>query len=78
MICVFTGVAIILASGALSLKEAFLSINFNVLCIFLGTMMLSALFIYSQVPAFLAVRLVDRSRNVGMALLYICLLAGFI
>jgi Na+/H+ antiporter NhaD/arsenite permease-like protein len=78
LICVFTGVAVILTSGALSLKEVFLSINFNVLGIFLGTMMLSALFIYSQVPAFLAVKLVDRSKNVGIALLYICLLAGFI
>jgi len=44
----------------------------------LGTMILSGLFIYSGVPAYLATKLVDRSKNVGMALLSVCFLAGFI
>ena len=74
----FAGVAILLISQTVSIKEAFLSINFNVLGVFLGTMILSGLFIYSNVPGFLAARLVERSRNVGMALLLICLLASFI
>ena len=78
LLSVFTGIAILLISQAISVKQALLSINFNVLGVFLGTMILSGLFIYSNVPGFLAVRLVDRSRNVGMALLLICLLASFI
>ena len=41
-------------------------------------MILSGLFIASNVPGFLAVKLVDRSKNVGMALLFICILSGFI
>jgi len=74
----FSGVLIFLASGAIGIKEAFLSINLNVLGVFLGTMTLSGLFIYSGAPAVLAVNLVDRSKNVGTALLLMCLLSGFI
>ncbi len=71
-------VGILLISGALNFKEAFFSINLNVLGVFLGASILSHLFIFSQVPAFLATRLVDRSKTVGMALLSVCILAGFI
>lgn len=74
----FAGVTLILAFGGFDLKDAFLSIDFNVLGVFLGTMVLSALFIYSDVPAFLAVKMVGMSKNVGVAILYICLLSGFI
>ena len=68
----------LLISGAMNLKEAFLSINYNVLGVFSGTMILSGLFIFSGVPAFFATKLVDRSKTVGMALLSVCILAGFI
>ncbi len=78
LIPLFSGVGILLLSSAIGIKEVFFSINFNVLGVFLGTMILSSLFIYSNVPAFLAARLVDRSKSVGMALLLVCLLSGFI
>lgn len=65
-------------SRALSVQEAISSINFNVLGVFWGTMVLSGLFIFSKVPAYLATRLVDRAKSVGMAMLFVCLLAGFI
>ncbi|MCX5657860.1 MAG: SLC13 family permease [Candidatus Omnitrophica bacterium] len=71
-------IAALLLSGAVSFKEALLSINYNVLGVFLGTMVLSGLFIFSGVPAYLATKLVDRAKTVGMALLSVCLLAGFI
>lgn len=71
-------VVLLLLTGLISFKEALDSINYNVLGVFLGTMTLSSLFIYSQVPAFLATRLVDRSKTVGLALLSVCLLAGLI
>ena len=73
-----TAIGLLLISNAISVKEAILSINYNVLGVFLGTMVLSGLFIFSGVPAFLATKLVDRSKTVGMALLSVCILAGFI
>jgi Na+/H+ antiporter NhaD/arsenite permease-like protein len=73
-----TAIAVLLISGAVDFKEALLSINYNVLGVFLGTMVLSGLFIFSSVPAYLATKLVDRAKTVGVALLSVCLLAGFI
>jgi Na+/H+ antiporter NhaD/arsenite permease-like protein len=68
----------LLVSRAVTPLQAIASINFNVLAVFLGTMVLSGLFIFSAVPAFLATKLVDRAKNIGMALLLVCLLSGFI
>ncbi len=71
-------IGLLLASGALGLKQAILSVNYNVLGVFLGTMILSGLFIFSGVPAYLATKLVDKTKTVGMAILAICMLSGFI
>ncbi|MDD4980196.1 MAG: SLC13 family permease [Candidatus Omnitrophica bacterium] len=73
-----TAIGLLFLSRAINLAQAFASINYNVLGVFLGTMILSSLFIFSGVPAYLATKLVDRSKTVGMALLSVCLLAGFI
>lgn len=73
-----SAIALLLFSPVLSLTQAISSINFNVLGVFLGTMILSGLFIFSAVPAYLATKLVDRAKTVGMALLSVCLLSGFI
>ena len=71
-------IGLLLVSRAINVTQAISSINYNVLGVFLGTMILSGLFIFSAVPAYLATKLVDRSKTVGMALLSVCLLAGFI
>ena len=71
-------VAALLASRAMSVQEALSSINYNVLGVFWGTMVLSGLFIFSGVPAYLATKLVDKAKSVGMAMLFVCLLSGFI
>jgi len=73
-----SAIGLLLCLGTISPLQAVSSVNFNVLGVFLGTMVLSGLFIFSAVPAYLATKLVDRSKNVGMALLSICFLAGFI
>jgi Na+/H+ antiporter NhaD/arsenite permease-like protein len=73
-----SAIGLLLISRAISPVQAVYSINFNVLGVFLGTMILSGLFIFSAVPAYFATRLVDRSKTVGMALLAVCILSGFI
>lgn len=65
-------------SGSISIKEALLSVNYNVLAVFFGMMVLSGLFIFSGVPAYLATRLVERSRTVGVAILAVSFLSGAI
>jgi len=54
------------------------SINWNVLGIFIGTLIIAEAFIESRVPALIAHYLVSKSKNVGMAILYICIMASFI
>lgn len=64
--------------GALSPREAFLAVNWNVMGIFVGTLVIADLFMESRVPAYLAEVIVDRSRNTCWAILWICLMTGFI
>ena len=71
-------IALLFAGRAINPSQAMASINYNVLGVFIGTMTISSLFIFSNVPAYLATKLVDRAKTVGMALLSVCFLAGFI
>lgn len=73
-----SAMGLLFLSRTMNMTQAISSINFNVLAVFLGTMILSGLFIFSGVPAYLATKFVDRSKTVGMALLSVCILAGFI
>lgn len=75
---VYLGVLLLFFSKGINLSQALGSINVNVLGVFLGTMILSSLFIYSGVPAYLASILVDKSKSICMAMLLVCGLAGFI
>jgi Na+/H+ antiporter NhaD/arsenite permease-like protein len=63
---------------AISPKEAFLSINWNAMGIFVGTLIVANIFMESRVPAYLAELIVDRAKNTGWAILFICILTGFI
>jgi Na+/H+ antiporter NhaD/arsenite permease-like protein len=78
LLSLYLGVTVLLLTAAMNLGQAASSININVLGVFLGTMVLSSLFIYSGVPAYLAATLVDKSKSVCMAMLLVCGLAGFI
>ena len=53
-------------------------LNFNVLGIFLGTSILSFLFISSQVPSFLVEKIVQKGHNAGIIYLFICILTSII
>ncbi|MDP3732462.1 MAG: SLC13 family permease [Candidatus Omnitrophota bacterium] len=74
----------LLASGVLLLArvisplEAFQAINWNVMGIFVGTLIVADVFMESRVPAYIAEIIVDKAKNTAWAILSICLLAGFI
>lgn len=72
------GAVLLILSRVVSLKEAFLSINWNVMGIFVGIQLVANIFMESRVPAYLAEVIVDRAKNTGWAILSICLLTGFI
>jgi Na+/H+ antiporter NhaD/arsenite permease-like protein len=62
-------------SPAVAVREL---INWDVLMIFVGSLVIAELFIYSRVPAFIADSLVAHSPNVGIAIIAILMMTGII
>jgi len=62
----------------ISPQEALLAINWNVMGIFVGTLVVADIFMESRVPAYLAEVIVNRARNTAWSILLICILTGFI
>lgn len=70
--------ALIVIAGVVSVREAFFAVNWNVMGIFVGTLIVADIFMESRVPAYLAEIIVDKARNTAWAILLICLMTGFI
>lgn len=69
---------LLIFTGVVSFKEAFLSINWNVMGIFVGTLIVADIFMESHVPAYIAEIIVDKAKNTAWSILLICLMTGFI
>jgi Na+/H+ antiporter NhaD/arsenite permease-like protein len=72
------GSAALLFLSAISPKQAFFAINWNVMGIFVGLQVVAGIVIESRVPAYLAEIIVDRAKNTAWAILALCVLTGFI
>jgi Na+/H+ antiporter NhaD/arsenite permease-like protein len=72
----WSGVVVALVIGALRPSEIVLGINWNVVGIFVGSLVLAELFIFSRVPEAIADHLINRSPNVGVAFLFIIAVAS--
>ena len=68
----------LILTQAISLKEAFLAVNWNVMGIFVGTLIIADVFMQSRVPAYVAEIIVDKARSTTWSILFICLLTGLI
>jgi len=77
LIAVF-GAVLLFLTQAVSLKEALSSINWNVMGIFVGTLVVADVFMKSRVPAYLAELIVNKAKNTAWSILLICALTGFI
>ncbi len=73
-----SGAILLVLLGVLSIVDAFKAIHWNVMGIFVGTLVVADLFMESRVPAYLAEVIVDRARNTAWAILLICMMTGFI
>ncbi|MBM3246360.1 MAG: TRAP transporter large permease subunit [Candidatus Omnitrophica bacterium] len=69
---------LLILSGAISFKAAFFAVNWNVMGIFIGMLVIADIFMESRVPAYAAEIIVDRAKNTAWAILFICALTGFI
>jgi len=69
----------LIVSGAVSPLHALGSlVNWNILLIYIGSLILAELFIYSRVPAFIAERIIKRAPSIGVAITIILLLTGLV
>ncbi|MCS7258520.1 MAG: SLC13 family permease [candidate division WOR-3 bacterium] len=59
-------------------KDIILYIDWNILGVLLGTSIVAELFIYSKIPAYIAERLVDRTRSLLSALLVLSSFTGLL
>jgi len=72
------GAALLILSPVVSFKEAIFAINWNVMGIFVGTLVVANIFMESRVPAYMAEIIVDRVKSTAWAITSICILTGFI
>ncbi len=69
---------VLVMTRTVSPHEAFFGINWNVMGIFVGTLMAADVFIESRFPAWFAELIVNRAKNTAWAILFICAMTGFI
>ncbi|MEK6528650.1 MAG: SLC13 family permease [Nitrospirota bacterium] len=72
------GSILIIALRVISPKDAFFAVNWNVMGIFVGTLIVADIFMESRVPAYIAEVIVNRAKNTAWSILLICALTGFI
>jgi Na+/H+ antiporter NhaD/arsenite permease-like protein len=71
--------ALAIVAGAVPLSDALTTyVNWNVLMIYVGSLAIAELFIYSRVPARVADEIVDRSPNATVAVVAILVMTGLI
>jgi Na+/H+ antiporter NhaD/arsenite permease-like protein len=74
----WSGIAVAMIIGALRPWEIVAGVNWNVIGIFIGSLILAELFIFSRVPEALSDHLINRSANVGIAFLFIIAFASVV
>jgi Na+/H+ antiporter NhaD/arsenite permease-like protein len=62
----------------LDVRGGWAAINWNVIGIFGGTLLVAEVFIYSRMPSVMSDWLIDKTPNVGWAILGVCVLSSFL
>ena len=75
---IWAGVLVMLLLGSVTLDSAWFSINWNVIGIYVGMLFIAEALVHSKMPDFLAVWLVNRSKKVWIAMLFVCALTGIL
>jgi len=69
---------LLIFTRTISLPEAFNFVNWNVMALFVGMLVLADIFIDSRVPAFFAQKLASKAKTTVFALLFVCVLTSVI
>ncbi len=72
------GALLIVLLRVITPYQAFISVNWNVMGIFVGMLAVADVFMLSRVPAYLAEIIVNHAKNTAWSVLFICVLTSFI
>lgn len=77
-IIAWAGVAAMLLLNIMPAVKLLHYINWNILGIFWGSLVVAELFIYSKIPAYIAESIIDRSKNLVWAIIWLSAFSGII
>ena len=77
-IIAWAGVGVMLLIGIMPAVKLLHYINWNILGIFWGSLVVAELFIYSRIPAYIAESIIDRSKNLVWAIIWLSAFSGII
>ncbi|MCP4723890.1 MAG: hypothetical protein GY863_02580 [bacterium] len=77
-VSIWIGLLVLLFISILDIPSIIRAVNWNVIGIFAGTLIIAEFFSMSGVPAYLADGIVERSRSTGTAMLRVCAISGFL
>jgi Na+/H+ antiporter NhaD/arsenite permease-like protein len=69
---------LVILTETITIRQSFFAINWNVMGLFIGTLVVADIFMESRAPAWLAEVIVNKAKNTTWAILFICMLTGFI
>ncbi|MCX7785466.1 MAG: SLC13 family permease [candidate division WOR-3 bacterium] len=78
ILATWIGVILLVIGGILSPLRIFQHINWNILGVLWGTSVVAELFIHSKIPAYLAERLIDVSKNLIWAIILLSAFTGLL
>jgi Na+/H+ antiporter NhaD/arsenite permease-like protein len=78
IIVVWAAVALLLALRLVTLREAWIAIEWNVLFLYFGMLFVSEVFLISKMPDYLATIVAGKARTTGIAMVIICGFTGFL
>ncbi|HHT9117458.1 MAG TPA: SLC13 family permease [Candidatus Hypogeohydataceae bacterium YC38] len=76
--CACAGALLLVLLGVMYPGQAFWSINWNVMGVFTGAMIIAELLIFSRLPSVLAEHIVNRTKRASWAMLSLCGLTSFL
>ena len=77
-IIAWAGVATMLLLNIMPAVKLLHYINWNILGIFWGSLVVAELFVYSKIPAYIAESIIDRSKNLVWAIIWLSAFSGII
>ena len=75
-IAVWGAVVLLMLLGVQTPKESLAAINWNVILLYFGMLLVSEVFLYSKMPDYLATKFASRTSNTAAAMLVICAFTG--